>query len=83
MVEHVFDAQNLTRFDFDVAGLSLVGSTQRLVDHDSAVGQGESFAFGSCSEKEGAHRSCQANADCYDITFDVFHCVVDRQASSD
>ncbi len=33
------------------------------MDHDACVGHGGPLALGPCSEKEGAHGSCQAEAE--------------------
>src|SRR5690606_34527483 len=68
--------------DLDLVGGSLHPS-QRLVDHDPGVGQGEAFAFGAGGQQHGAHRGGLADAVGRDVAGDELHRVIDRQAGRD
>lgn len=81
-VELLLQADQLPRLDLDVAGLAL-GAAHRLVDHDSAVREGEALAFRSGSEEEGAHARGLSNTDGGDITGQILHRVVNRETRAD
>ena len=57
-----------------------LGAAQRLMDHNSRVGQGSSFALGSSRQKERSHGGRHTEADGVHVTGDVLHGVEDRES---
>jgi hypothetical protein len=80
LVELVFGFQNAFCANLNVGRLTL-HAAQRLVNHDLRVRKREPLALRTAREKHGAHGSGHAHADCRDITRDMLHRVVDREAS--
>gem|GEM_PF-1203011 len=66
--------------EFDVGGLSF-GSSQWLMNHDFRVWKCVSFPFGSSSENNTSHRSCESHAYRYDVALYVLHDVVNGESS--
>lgn len=79
VVHLAFDAAQFFDMNLDLVCGSLHAS-QRLVDHDSCVGQCESFSFRASGQQHRAHRRGLADAVGGDVARDELHRVVDRQA---
>ena len=80
-VERVFHFQKLAGVDFDIGRLSAqTAADQRLVDHHTAVGQGEAFAFGAGGQQHRAHAGGLAQAQGLHVGLDEVHGVVNRHA---
>ena len=82
LVQHVSGAKNEIGADLDIGCLTL-GTTQRLVDHDLAVRQGDSLALCTCGEQESAHGGGHTDADGGHVTLDEIHGVVDGHTGGD
>ena len=78
-VEALLDVEDLFGLDRDIRGLSL-RAAQRLVDHDSGIGQGITFAGRPRCQEDRPHTGGLANAHRGDIRADVLHGVVDGQS---
>jgi len=56
-------------------------ASERLVNHDAAVGQRAALALCAGAQQEGAHRGGGAEADRVDVARNVLHSVEDGHAS--
>ena len=72
----------MVRLNFDVTRLPF-GTAQRLMDHDLAVGQRQTFALGTRRQQERTHARRHADADGRHIAFDILHRVVDCHTGGD
>src|SRR5213080_2832483 len=70
---------DLARLDVDVGRLAL-HPAERLVDHDTGVGQREALALGSRREEPRGHAGRLPHAQGRHLGLDVLHGVVDREA---
>src|SRR5690625_2150941 len=56
LIQALAQFENLTGMDFDIRGLAL-GTTRRLVNHDTRVGQCVTLALVASSQQESPHAS--------------------------
>ena len=82
LIESFADFQDLSGMNVDFGGLSLKPA-HRLVDHDPRIRQGESLAFGSGGQQQGAHAGGLAEADGIDRGFHILHGVINTQSCRD
>ena len=76
LVEFFLHAQHFPRVDLDIGGLALKPS-HGLVDEDSRVGKGVTFALGPRGQQERSHARRLPDAYRLNIGLDVLHDVVD------
>ena len=82
LVESFADFQDLSGMNVDFSGLPLK-SAHGLVNHDPRIRQGESLAFRSGRQQEGAHAGRLAQADRIDRRFHILHGVINAQSCRD
>src|SRR5664280_107699 len=81
-VEEIPHPQDLLGLELDVAGLAL-HPTERLVQQDAGMGQGEALAPGAGSEEDGGSRGRLPEAEGGHVRLDVLHRVVDGEQCCD
>lgn len=79
MIEQRPNEQNFPCLDFNIRSLTLC-ATERLMDHDTGVGQALSFALCTRRQEECAHGGSGSKADSGHVTRDELHRVKDGEA---
>ena len=57
-----------------------LGAATWLVDHNTAIRQRYTLAFGTATQQKRPHTSLQANANRLNIWFNILHGIVNREA---
>mmetsp|Transcript_10790 Transcript_10790/g.24526 ORF Transcript_10790/g.24526 Transcript_10790/m.24526 type:complete len:287 (-) Transcript_10790:3-863(-) len=81
-VEEGLDEEDLLCLDLNVCSLTL-GSSERLMDHDTGIGQRLPLARSSRAEQEGTHGCSCTEADGGSIARDVLHGIIDCHPRGD
>src|SRR5262245_44146352 len=79
LIQPLTHAQNFTSRNVNVGRLSLEPLHQRLMDHDSGIGQGKALTLGPRRQEHCGHRGRMSYAHRLHIRLDELHRVVNRQ----
>mmetsp|Transcript_20055 Transcript_20055/g.41957 ORF Transcript_20055/g.41957 Transcript_20055/m.41957 type:complete len:273 (-) Transcript_20055:80-898(-) len=79
-IEHLTNEKDFLGLNFNISRLAL-GSSQRLMDHDTAVGQGTTLSLGTRSQQKSSHTGSHTKAHSVDIARNILHSIINCHTS--